>query len=75
MPFEKLSAQELAANPEYVKALKGLAIGEGAKTTTAEEGVGKVTIKQRLKIAADAAGIKLKFHRSNQETVIIERIG
>lgn len=75
MPFEKLSPEELAADPEYVKFLKTLKVGEGARTTVESEGVGKITIKQRLTKAAVAAGIEIKFLRSDPETVIIEVVG
>jgi len=74
MPFEKMSAEELAANPEYVSFLKALKIGEGAKTSTEREGVGKVTIKQHLKTAAAVAGIEIKFHRSGKDMVVVERV-
>ncbi|MFN2115315.1 MAG: hypothetical protein ACK2T6_06345 [Anaerolineae bacterium] len=75
MPFEKLSAAELSANPEYVQVLKSLQVGEGAKTTVKDEGVGKFTIKQRLTKAAEAAGVEIKFLRSDPDTVIVKVTG
>ena len=75
MPFEKLSADELAADPGYVKFLKSLKVGEGARTTVQSEGVGKITIKQRLARAAVAAHVEIKFLRSDPDTVIVEVVG
>lgn len=68
----KLSREQLAARPEYVRVLQGLAVGEGGMTTTADEGTSKITIKNRLTTAAGAAGVRIKFHRSNAQTVIFE---
>lgn len=75
MAFEKLSAAELAADPTYVKFLKNLKVGEGARATVQEEGVGKVTLKKRLSQAAVAAGVDIKFHRSDVESVVVEVVG
>jgi hypothetical protein len=75
MPFEKLSAAELEAIPEYVKVLKSLKVGEGAKTTVQSEGVSKVTIKNRLTKAAEAAGVEIEFPRSDADTVIVKVVG
>jgi len=72
MPLEKLSPEELATNTEYVKTLKGLKIGEGGRTTTEKEGVGKVTIKQNLLAAAQAINAEIKFRRSDRNTVVFE---
>ena len=75
MPFEKLSAAELEAIPEYVKVLKSLKVGEGAKTTVQSEGVSKVTIKNRLTKAAEAAGVEIEFPRADADTVIVKVVG
>jgi hypothetical protein len=75
MPFEKLSAAELEAIPEYVKVLKSLKVGEGAKTTVQSEGVSKVTIKNRLTRAAEVAGVEIEFPRSDADTVIVKVVG
>lgn len=74
MALRKLSQAEVAANPEYVRVLRSLQVGEGAQATTAAEGVGKATLKQRLLLAANAAGITIKFHRTDPETVVLEVI-
>jgi hypothetical protein len=72
MAFEKLSADELAAEPEYVRVLKELSAGEGVKATVKKEGVGKATIKKRLKEAAEASAVRIKFHRTPPEIVVAE---
>lgn len=70
-----LSADELAARPEYVAFLKGLAVGEGGMANIAEEGVGKQSLKGRLLLAAKAAGVTIAFKRSGPETVVFEVVG
>lgn len=71
----KLSAAQLAARPDYVLTMQGLAIGEGGMATTADEGASKITIKNRLNAAALAAGVSIKFHRSDESTVIFSVVG
>jgi len=71
----KLTAAQLAARPDYVLVLQGLAVGEGGMATTAGEDTSKITIKNRLTAAAQAAGVALKFHRSDDKTVIFEVVG
>lgn len=71
----KLSAAQLAARPDYVLVLQGLAIGEGGMATTADEGASKITIKNRLNAAALAAGVSIKFHRSDDNRVVFELVG
>ncbi len=68
----KLTREQLAARPDYVMLLQSLAVGEGGMATTAEEGTSKITIKNRLTTASDAAGVQIKFHRSDARTVIFE---
>ncbi len=68
--IQKLTAAQLAARPDYVQVLQGLAVGEGGMTTTAEERTSKITVKNRLNAAAQAAGVGIKFHRSDENTVI-----
>lgn len=68
----KLTREQLAARPDYVMMLQGLAIGEGGMATTAEEGTSKITIKNRLSTASEAAGVKIKFLRSDAATVIFQ---
>lgn len=71
----KLTASQLAARPDYVVVLQGLAVGEGGMATTADEGMSKITIKNRLNAAAQATGAAIKFRRSDEHTVIFEIIG
>ena len=71
----KLTAAQLAARPDYVLVLQGLAIGEGGMATKSGEGAGKPSIKNRLIAAAQAAGVSIKFHRSDENTVIFEVVG
>lgn len=66
----KLTREQLAARPDYVMVLQGLAVGEGGMATTADEGTSKITIKNRLTAAARAAGVSIKFHRSDDKTVV-----
>jgi len=75
MRFERLSKQELATNPEYVRVIRSLKVGDGAKTTTEREGVGKITIKQKLLAAADVVGVTIRFHRTGPTTVVFEVVG
>lgn len=71
----KLSAAQLAARPEYVKLMQSLATGEGGMATIADEGVGKQSLKNRLSAAAQAAGVTIRFHRSDETTVVFEVVG
>lgn len=73
--IQKLTAAQLAARPEYVLVLQGLAIGEGGMATTADEGTSKITLKNRLSSAALAAGVTIKFRRSDENTVVFEVVG
>lgn len=68
----KLTAAQLAARPDYVLVIQGLAVGEGGMATTADEGTSKITLKNRLNRAAQAAGVAIKFHRSDDTTVVFE---
>lgn len=71
----KLTAAQLAARPDYVLVLQGLAVGEGGMATTADEGTSKITLKNRLNAAAQAAGVAIKFHRSDDKSVVFEVVG
>ena len=73
--IQKLTAAQLAARPDYVLALQGLAVGEGGMATTASEGTSKITLKNRLNAAAQAASVAIKFHRSDENTVVFEVTG
>jgi hypothetical protein len=76
VPIEKLSSDQIAAlGSAYVSFLRGLSVGEGARAGTKQEGVTKVTLKKRLAKAAEIAGVKIKFHRSPPDAVILERVG
>ncbi len=68
----KLTAAQLAARPDYVVVLQGLPVGEGGMATTAGESASKITIKNRLNAAARAAGVSIKFRRSDEKSVIFE---
>lgn len=71
----KLTAAQLAARPDYVLVLQGLAVGEGGMATTADEGASKMTLKNRLNAAAQAASVAIKFHRSDDKSVVFEVVG
>ncbi len=73
--IKKLSAAQLAASPDYVMVLQGIDVGDGGMATTASESASKMTIKNRLNAAAQAAGVAIKFHRSDETTVIFSVVG
>lgn len=78
MSLEKLSRGQLTeqrggrVNEEYVAFLRTLKPGEGGRTTVAAEGVGRQTIKARLKKAAAYLGIDIKFVRSSADEVVFQ---
>ena len=74
MPLQKLSKEDLAADPDYVRFLRELEVGEGGRATVEGEGIGKVSIKKRLQQASEAADIPIDFIRSDPATVIFERV-
>ena len=81
MALEKLTAKDLGQRPkgrpnqEYVKFLDSLRSGEGGRATTKGEKATKQTIKNRLKIASAASGVKIRFLRTPPDVVMfrIER--
>ncbi len=82
MALAKLTRQQLTGNHrpstatnEYVKFIRNLKPGEGGRTTVEEEKVSRQTIKARLKKAADAAGVPIKFRRAPENEVIFEVLG
>jgi len=75
VPLQKLSRNQVSANSEYVEFLQGLRVGEGGQSTVAREGVGKVSIKQRLDRAAEVVGVKIRYLRTNNETVVFQVTG
>lgn len=80
MALEKLTAKELAGRPggrpraEYVAFLSELRVGQGGRAVVAEEGVTRQALKNRLKVAAAAAGVEIKFQRSSPEDVVFEMV-
>lgn len=70
--IRKLTAAQLAARPEYVHFLQGLAVGEGGMARVADEGVGRQSLKNRISAAAQAAGVSIKYHRSGADSVVFE---
>lgn len=75
MPLQKLTRQQVTAHPEYVDFLQGLRVGEGGQSTVEREGVGKVSIKQRLDRAADVVGVKIRYIRSANDSVVFQITG
>jgi len=75
MPLQKLSRNQVTAHPEYVDFLQSLRVGEGGKSTVAQEGVGKVSIKQRLDRAAEVVGVEIRYIRSSNDTVVFQLTG
>ncbi len=73
--IRKLSTDELAARPDYVQFFKSLTVGEGGMASIAGEGVGRQSLKGRLKLAATAAKVQIKFRRSDKATVVFEVVG
>ena len=80
MSLQKLSRSDLqgrkgrGAKPEYVFFMKNLKPGEGGRAIVKDEGAGRQTVKNRLKAAADEAGIKLKFLQSPVDPSIHSRL-
>lgn len=80
MSLQKLSRNDLqgrkgrGAKPEYVYFMKNLKPGEGGRAVVKEEGAGRQTVKNRLKAAADEAGIKIKFLQSPADQVVFEAV-
>lgn len=78
MPLQKLSAADLKAGAgtksrsrsPYVLFLGGLRIGEGGRAVVAEEGVSRIQVKNRVKAAAKAVGVKIAFQRTEPEIVV-----
>lgn len=75
MPLQKLTRNQVSAHPEYVEFLQGLRVGEGGKSTVEREGVGKVSIKQRLDRAAEVVGVKIRYLRTPNDTVVFQVSG
>jgi hypothetical protein len=76
MPIEKLTAAQLSDRPrgrvnnEYQKFIESLKNGEGGRASTKRENATKQTIKNRLKRAAQSAGVTITFLRSPGDDVI-----
>ena len=79
--FQKLSRADLDLRratsrfPEYVAFVGDLKKGEGGVVDVAAAGVGRQTVKNRLKAGADAVGDKIKFLRSSRDIVVFEVAG
>jgi hypothetical protein len=80
MALEKLTKAQLltyragSANSEYVDAMRGLRPGEGGKISLSKEKVTRQTAKNRLRAAAAAANVNIKFLRlrGNDDEVVFE---
>ena len=76
--FQKLNHTDIeryrATNsyPEYVEFLNDMRKGEGGRVDVVATGVGRQTVKNRLKASASASGIQIKFLRSRPTDVIFE---
>lgn len=78
MQFTKLSRQDFEKKPAAKKEnpampfVRGLKVGEGGFITTEMAGVGRQTIKAKVKLAAADLGKKVKFHRCAANEVKFE---
>lgn len=80
MPFQKLTAADLSASTDgasrsrspYTLFMGGLRVGEGGRTTVAEEGISRAQIKNRLKASAKDVGVKIAFLRTEPEEVVFK---
>jgi hypothetical protein len=79
MPLQKLSAADLAGGPgrsrvseEYVHFMRGLRPGEGGRASVKDEGVTRQSVKNRLKAAAEVAGVNVRFVRSGNDEVVFQ---
>lgn len=77
--FERLSAEQLArrgsgrgADPEYVKFVQSLSLGEGGRIDVTKAGVSRQSVKARAQRAAQEVGCEIKFHRSGADEVVFE---
>lgn len=73
--IKPLTAAQLAARPDYVAFLQSAPIGTGGMASVADEGVGKLSLKNRLTAAAAAAGVTIKYKRSGADSVVFEVVG
>ena len=79
MPIEALTKAQLESQPstrrlhqEYVAFLSSARLGTGGRLYVAKEGTSRLTIKNRLKAAADHVGKKIAFQRSPAEQVVFQ---
>jgi hypothetical protein len=77
VPLEKLTASQLSKQPrggrrrpEYSDFIGNLRSGEGGRATVDSEKATKQTIKNRLKKAANEAGVNIEFIRSSPKEVL-----
>lgn len=80
MALEKLSKAQLqvyrsgSANSEYLETMRTLRPGEGGKVSLTKDKVSRQTAKNRLRAAAAAANVNIKFLRlrGNEDEVVFE---
>ena len=81
MQFIKLSRKDFEKAPPAKKEnpamsfVKTLKIGEGGFITTEMAGVGRQTVKAKVKAAAADLGVGVKFHRCGANEVRFEIVG
>jgi hypothetical protein len=79
--FQKLNRTEVerfratASFPEYVEFVGDIRKGDGGRVDVQAAGVGRQTVKNRLKASADATGMQIKFMRSRPTEVVFEVVG
>jgi hypothetical protein len=76
--FEKMNRADIdryrvsRAYPEYMAFVSDIRKGEGGRVDVAAAGVGRQTVKNRLKNSAAASGTQIKFLRSRPTEVVFE---
>jgi hypothetical protein len=75
--LEKLTASQLTKQPrgrrrkpEYAEFIRNLRSGEGGRASVETEKATKQTLKNRLKAAAEDAGVNIEFIRSSPREVL-----
>ena len=81
MPIQTLTPAELKVSSpsasvlEYEEFLRACTPGHGGRITVAEEGAGRLTVKNRLNQAAELAQVVLRFPRASKDIVVFEVLG
>jgi hypothetical protein len=81
MPIQALTPAELKVTSpstsvlEYEEFLRDCAPGHGGRIVVADEGAGRLTVKNRLNQAAALAGVVLRFPRAGKDLVVFEVLG